>query len=102
MIVNQYGRPRKEGSAFPETIEGRLTEEELIANLNDQVVDTGKYRFTDEEYFKSKEYRLEDIEVPLLTVANWVRFQLYVQLLHHIRTDEYTLGWHSSAPSWQR
>jgi predicted acyl esterase len=59
-----------------ETIEGNLSTEELEANRQDQTVDTAKYKFRDEEYFQSKEYRLEDIEVPVLSVANWVfRFQ---------------------------
>jgi hypothetical protein len=53
-MVNQYGRPRKQGGAFPETIEGRLS------------------KFRDGEYYSSKEYNLEDIEVPILSVANWV------------------------------
>jgi putative CocE/NonD family hydrolase len=55
-----------------ETIEGNLSADELKANRQDQTIDTAKYKFRDEEYFSSKEYRLEDIEVPVLSVANWV------------------------------
>jgi len=55
-----------------ETIEGSLTEEELRANRQDQTIDTAKYKFRDEDYYSSKEYKLEDIEVPVLSVANWV------------------------------
>jgi predicted acyl esterase len=55
-----------------ETIEGSLTEEELRENRQDQTIDTAKYKFRDEDYYSSKEYKLEDIEVPVLSVANWV------------------------------
>jgi putative CocE/NonD family hydrolase len=55
-----------------ETIEGSLSAEELKANRQDQTIDTAKYKFRDEEYYQSKEYCLEDIEVPVLSVANWV------------------------------
>ena len=55
-----------------ETIEGNLSPQELKANRQDQTIDTAKYKFRNDEYFASKEYRLEDIEVPVLSVANWV------------------------------
>ncbi|OBT64251.1 hypothetical protein VE03_06881 [Pseudogymnoascus sp. 23342-1-I1] len=77
--VNQYGRPRKPGSAFPPTIEGDLTEEELKANLNDQTIDTAKYRFRDDEYYASKDFNLEDIKVPVLSVANWGGILLHLR-----------------------
>ncbi|KAF4627830.1 hypothetical protein G7Y89_g10321 [Cudoniella acicularis] len=67
VVVNQYGRPRREGSPFPPTIEGELSPEELSANLNDQTVNTAKFRFRDEDYFASKDFKLEDIVVPLLS-----------------------------------
>lgn len=83
VVSYQYGlegrsKPRegliggKSGQWGEETLEGNLTAEELRANRQDQTIDTAKYKFRDEEYFASKEYRLEDIEVPVLSVANWV------------------------------
>lgn len=36
-------------------------------------MDTASYRFLDEAYYAVRDFRLEDIEVPLLSVANWVR-----------------------------
>jgi|SRR5271170_4272298 len=57
-----------------ETIEGTLTDEELRANRQDQTIDTAKYKFRDEDYYSSKEYNPEDIEVPVLSVANWVSY----------------------------
>ena len=72
VVVNQYGRPRRPGSALPETIEGHLGEEQLKANLRDQTVDNEANKFMDDEYYATRDYRIEDIEVPLLSVANWV------------------------------
>ncbi|KAL9094465.1 MAG: hypothetical protein Q9165_003315 [Trypethelium subeluteriae] len=79
VIPNQYGKARKEGAPFDETREGRLSDEELQANLNDQTVDTPKYKFRDEEYYKNRDYNLEDIEVPLLSVANWGGILLHLR-----------------------
>ena len=79
VIPNQYGKARKEGGPFDETREGRLSEEELEANLNDQTVDTPKYKFRDEEYYRNRDYNLEDIEVPLLSVANWGGILLHLR-----------------------
>jgi hypothetical protein len=83
VVSYQYGlegrsKPRegliggKSGQWGEETLEGNLTAEELRVNRQDQTIDTAKYKFRDEDYFTSKEYRLEDIEVPILSVANWV------------------------------
>jgi predicted acyl esterase len=83
VVSYQYGlegrsKPRQgliggsSGQWGEETIEGNLTADELKENRQDQTIDTAKYKFRDEDYYNSKEYRLEDIEVPLLSVANWV------------------------------
>lgn len=56
--------------AGPECIEGELTPEELKAGCNDQTVDNRNNRFLDEEYYHSRTYKLSDIEVPTLSVAN--------------------------------
>ena len=56
-----------------------MSEEELRANLNDQTVDTPKYRFRDEEYYKTRDYDIENIEVPLLSVANWGGILLHLR-----------------------
>ncbi|KAF1808145.1 alpha/beta-hydrolase [Eremomyces bilateralis CBS 781.70] len=69
--VNQYGRARPEGSLVPATIEGTLSEEELNKNLRDQTVDNRINKFMDEPYYATRDYNIEDIEVPLLSVANW-------------------------------
>lgn len=54
----------------PECIEGELTAEELEAGCNDQTVDNRNNHFLDEEYYHSRTYKLSDIEVPTLSVAN--------------------------------
>ena len=56
-----------------------MSDEELKANLNDQTVDTPKYKFRDEEYYKTRDYNLEDIKVPLLSVANWGGILLHLR-----------------------
>ncbi|KAJ4347342.1 uncharacterized protein N0V89_011283 [Didymosphaeria variabile] len=53
------------------TIEGDLSTEELAANRRDQTIDNENNRFRDETYYSSREYHLGDIQVPLLSVANW-------------------------------
>ncbi|RSL56817.1 hypothetical protein CEP53_006692 [Fusarium sp. AF-6] len=59
--------------------EGILSEEELKANRNSQPDDTAKYKFRDEEYYMSKDFSLSDIEVPLLSVANWGGILLHLR-----------------------
>jgi predicted acyl esterase len=80
VVSNQYGlagrATRKWG---PDTIEGDLSEEELVANRNDQNVDNLKNRFRDDPYYSSKEYNMEDIKVPLLSVANWGGILLHLR-----------------------
>lgn len=56
-----------------DTLEGDLQEEELVCNRRDQTKDTAVHKFMDEEYYKSRNFDLGAIEVPLLSVANWVR-----------------------------
>lgn len=89
VLVNQYGRGGRSGLAFPpdgpgargqeETVEGSLGEDVLRANRRDQTEDNEAHRFRDDEYYRSKEYRLEDIEVPVLSVANWGGILLHLR-----------------------
>ncbi|TIA12717.1 alpha/beta-hydrolase [Aureobasidium pullulans] len=68
---NQYGLPnRSKNQRGPDTIEGDLSEEELETNRRDQLVDNSNNFFRDDEYYASRDYNLEDIEVPLLSVGN--------------------------------
>lgn len=62
-----------------DTIEGDLPEEVLVRNRRDQTADNAANRFRDEEYYASKEYSLADIEVPLLSVANWGGILLHLR-----------------------
>ena len=80
VITNQYGRPgRKAANWGPDTIEGDLSEDELRVNRQDQTVDNIKYKFRDEDYYASKDFRLEDVKVPLLSVANWGGILLHLR-----------------------
>ncbi|KAI0122969.1 X-Pro dipeptidyl-peptidase C-terminal non-catalytic domain-containing protein [Xylariales sp. AK1849] len=89
VLVNQYGKAGRSKLTFPpdgpgargqeDTIEGDLPEEVLVANRQDQTIDNEKYKFRDEDYYSSKDFRLEDIEVPLLSVANWGGILLHLR-----------------------
>ncbi|KAK0384826.1 hypothetical protein NLU13_7304 [Sarocladium strictum] len=94
VVSNQYGRPRDEAivtnantggegpkrpQTSPETIEGNLSPEERAKNRQDQTVDNRENRFRDDEYYASKEYDMGDIEVPLLSVANWGGILLHLR-----------------------
>ena len=80
VISNQYGRPGKKARNWgPDTIEGSLSEEELLHNRQDQNIDNANNRFRDDPYYASKEYNLEDIEIPLLSVGNWGGILLHLR-----------------------
>lgn len=80
VITNQYGRPgRKAKNWGPDTLEGDLSEEEREKNRRDQTIDNENYRFRDEDYYASKEFNLQDIKVPLLSVANWGGILLHLR-----------------------
>lgn len=80
VLSNQYGRGgRKARNWGPDTIEGDLTDEELKQNRNEQPVDNAVNRFRDDPYYASKEYNLNDVKVPLLSVANWGGILLHLR-----------------------
>jgi len=89
VLVNQYGRAGRSKLTFPpdgpgargqeDTIEGDLPDDVLMANRRDQTQDNEANRFRDDDYYASKEYNLEDIEVPLLSVANWGGILLHLR-----------------------
>ncbi|GJN69855.1 X-pro dipeptidyl-peptidase (S15 family) protein [Purpureocillium lilacinum] len=77
---NQYGLGgRTERNWGTDSLEGVLSAEELAENRADQTIDTAKYKFRDEEYYKSRDYDLADIEVPVLSVANWGAIHLHLR-----------------------
>ncbi|PWY97384.1 alpha/beta-hydrolase [Testicularia cyperi] len=85
---NQYGRipcppPKKTwGPGRHERvacIEGILTAEQLKENRTDQPIDTAENFFLDDDYFASREYNLADIDVPMLSVANWGGIALHLR-----------------------
>ncbi|KAH6649133.1 X-Pro dipeptidyl-peptidase C-terminal non-catalytic domain-containing protein [Truncatella angustata] len=89
VLVNQYGKPGRSKLQFPpdgpgargqeDTLEGDLGEDVLTQNRQDQTVDNAKYKYRDDDYYASKEFKLEDIEVPLLSVANWGGILLHLR-----------------------
>ena len=81
VVSNQYGLPGRAARNWgPDTLEGNLPADELAKNRRDQPVDTVDNKFRDEEYYKTKDFDLGDIEVPVLSVANWVCIIPYVEL----------------------
>ena len=80
VITNQYGRPGRAASKWGEdTLEGDLPEHVLAKNRNDQNIDNENNRFRDDEYYASKDFNLKDIEVPVLSVANWGGILLHLR-----------------------
>ena len=80
VVTNQYGRPDRAQRKWGEnTLEGDLPEEELLANRNDQNIDNAGNFFRDDDYYASKEYNMQDIKVPLLSVANWGGILLHLR-----------------------
>ncbi|KAF7919699.1 uncharacterized protein EAE97_011617 [Botrytis byssoidea] len=71
VITNQYGRPGRAASKWDE--------ETLLKNRNDQTIDNVNNRFLDDYYYKSKDFNLEDIDVPVLSVANWGGILLHLR-----------------------
>lgn len=53
-------------------------------------------RFLDDEYYAKRDYRLEDIQVPLLSVANWGGITL------HLRGNVEGYTWAGSRHKWLR
>lgn len=80
VITNQYGRPGRSGANWgPDTIEGDLSDEEREKNRRDQTIDNVQNHFRDDEYYATKDFNLEDIKVPLLSVANWGGILLHLR-----------------------
>ncbi|UPL03061.1 hypothetical protein LCI18_013995 [Fusarium solani-melongenae] len=66
---NQYGLPgRKARNWGPDTVEGDLNPEELDANRREAVYH--EQRFRDDKSLACLNFNLEDVTVPLLSVAN--------------------------------
>lgn len=62
MVSNQYGRPgRAERHWGPDTLEGDLSEDGLVANRRNQTIDNTNNRFRDDDYYSSKDYSMGDI-----------------------------------------
>jgi len=80
VLSNQYGLPGKAARSWgPDTIEGDLDSEQLTRNRNEQPADNVNNHFRDDPYYASKEYNMNDIKVPLLSVANWGGILLHLR-----------------------
>ncbi|KAJ5897066.1 uncharacterized protein N7473_006465 [Penicillium subrubescens] len=80
VVSNQYGLGGRAARNWgPDSIEGDLSEEELVQNRQDQTIDNEENKFRDDLYYASKEYSLSDIQVPLLSVANWGGILLHLR-----------------------
>ncbi|EXA29098.1 hypothetical protein FOVG_19358 [Fusarium oxysporum f. sp. pisi HDV247] len=83
---DQYGKPGRAAKSWGfDTLDGDLDEETLKENRRNQMIDTASHRFLNEEYYSSRNFDIENIEVPLLSVANWGG------ILLHLRGN--VLGW---------
>ncbi|KAH6652285.1 Alpha/Beta hydrolase protein [Truncatella angustata] len=83
---NQYGKPGRAARKWgDDTLEGDLDEDTLLKNRKDQTLDTAVHKFRDEDYYQTRDFDVEAIETPLLSVANWGG------ILLHLRGN--VLGW---------
>jgi hypothetical protein len=79
VVSNQYGLGGRTARNWGlDSSEGNLSSEELVENRRDQTLDTADNQFLDEEYYSSRNFDLGNIEVPVLSVANWVREPTWV------------------------
>ncbi|KZM28346.1 uncharacterized protein EKO05_0010458 [Ascochyta rabiei] len=86
VVKNQYGTPGRAAKNWGlDTLDGDLDDATLVANRRNQMEDTAAHRFLDDEYYASRNFEVENIEVPLLSVANWGG------ILLHLRGN--VLGW---------
>ncbi|KAJ6104509.1 hypothetical protein N7523_010829 [Penicillium sp. IBT 18751x] len=77
---NQYGLPGKASRNWgPDTVEGDLEEDELRANRIEQPALAPQYRYADDEIFASMDCKLENIKIPILSVANWGGILLHLR-----------------------
>lgn len=80
VVSNQYGLPGRAARKWgPDTIEGDKSPEELERSRNDQRIDNVNNRFYDDQYYASREYDMQDIQVPLLSVGNWGGILLHLR-----------------------
>jgi predicted acyl esterase len=67
-----------------------------LRNRRDQNADNEANQFTDDEYYSTRDFQLENIEVPLLSVANWGGINL------HLRGNIHGFLWAGSKQKWLR
>ncbi|PVI04309.1 X-Pro dipeptidyl-peptidase protein [Periconia macrospinosa] len=80
VVSNQYGIPGRAARNWgPDGVDGDLPDDEREKNRQDQNIDNLNNRFRDDEYYASKEYDMDDIQVPLLSVANWGGILLHLR-----------------------
>lgn len=80
MASNQYGLPGKAARKLgPDTIEGDLNEDELKANMIDQPSLVPQYRYADDGLFAALDCKLENIKIPILSVAKWGGILLHLR-----------------------
>lgn len=56
-----------------------MSDAELLVNRRDQNEDNAVHRYLDENYYASKDYDMNDIKVPVLSVGNWGGILLHLR-----------------------
>lgn len=80
VVSNQYGLAGRAARRWgPDTLEGDRSSNELEKSRHDQTADNESYHFMDEPYYSSRDFNLPDVEVPLLSVANWGGILLHLR-----------------------
>lgn len=80
VVSNQYGLPGRAARNWgPDCVDGDVSDEEREKNRQDQNIDNTNNQYRNQAYYASKEYDMSDIQVPLLSVANWGGILLHLR-----------------------
>lgn len=80
ILPNQYGYPGRESQGWgPNSSECELSAKELEVSRVDVYDQSWTYPFAEGDRFTAWDARLEDIDVPLLSVANWGGLMLHLR-----------------------
>ncbi len=80
MVNNQYGLAGRAARGWGcDTLEGDRSPADLESSRHDQRLDNEGNSFYDDEYYASRDYNMNDIQVPLLSVGNWGGIALHLR-----------------------
>ncbi|KAK0877480.1 hypothetical protein LTR87_008731 [Friedmanniomyces endolithicus] len=80
VVNNQYGLAGRAARGWgSDTLEGDRSPADLESARHDQRLDNERNSFHDNEYYASRDYNMNDIKVPILSVGNWGGIALHLR-----------------------